>query len=57
MRGPKIVEAEFVDLGVGRDAVEIGMEHRHAGLVIGLDQREGGARNVEAVIALRQWRG
>ena len=50
---PEIVEAEFVDLGVGREAIEIGMEHRHAGLVIALHQREGRARNVEAVIALR----
>ena len=53
VRGPKILEAQLVDLGVGRDAVEIGVQHRHAGLVIALHQREGGARNVEAVIALR----
>ena len=47
---------ELIELLRRADAIEIGMGHRHARLVIGLDQREGGARHVE-VRALAPARG
>ncbi len=42
----RFVEAEFVQLGWRRQAVEVEMLHRHA-RVVGLHQREGRARHFE----------
>ena len=45
------VEAELVDLALGAQPVEVGVEDAEAVALVGLDQREGRRRHVERRVA------